>query len=61
LATIAPVAAVVVALGVYPQFVLDRSQETTVRKVAPAAAVAAQADRAQSADDSTPREVAENR
>jgi NADH-quinone oxidoreductase subunit M len=36
-ATIVPVTAVVVALGVYPQFVLDRSEEATVAKVEPAA------------------------
>jgi NADH-quinone oxidoreductase subunit M len=39
-ATIVPVTAVVVALGLYPQFVLDRSEEATVAKVAPAAEVA---------------------
>jgi NADH-quinone oxidoreductase subunit M len=36
LATIAPVVAAVVALGVYPQLVLDRSEETTTKKVQPA-------------------------
>ena len=40
LAVIAPVTAVIVALGVYPQLVLERTEETTVAKVAPAAAVA---------------------
>ena len=40
LAAIAPVAAVVVALGLYPQFVLDRTEEATVSKVRAAAAVA---------------------
>jgi NADH:ubiquinone oxidoreductase subunit 4 (subunit M) len=34
--TIAPVVAVVVALGVYPQLVLDRTEETTAKKVQPA-------------------------
>ncbi|MDQ3720616.1 MAG: NADH-quinone oxidoreductase subunit M, partial [Actinomycetota bacterium] len=33
LAMIAPVAAVIVALGVYPQLLLDRSEEATVSKV----------------------------
>jgi NADH-quinone oxidoreductase subunit M len=33
LAAIAPVTALVVALGLYPQFVLDRSEEATVEKV----------------------------
>ena len=36
LATIAPVVAAVVALGVYPQLVLDRSEETTTKKIRPA-------------------------
>ncbi len=40
LVTILPVTAVVVALGVYPQLVLDRSEETTAAKVAPAAEIA---------------------
>ena len=33
LAVIAPVTAVVIALGLYPQFVLDRTEEATVAKV----------------------------
>jgi NADH-quinone oxidoreductase subunit M len=40
LAAIAPVTAVVVALGLYPQFFLDRSEEATLAKVRPAAEVA---------------------
>jgi NADH-quinone oxidoreductase subunit M len=40
LATIAPVVAVVVALGVYPQLVLDRSEEATTKKVERAAQLA---------------------
>jgi NADH-quinone oxidoreductase subunit M len=40
LAVIAPVTAVVVALGLYPQFLLDRSEEATVTKIRPAAQVA---------------------
>jgi NADH-quinone oxidoreductase subunit M len=35
-ATIAPVVAVVVALGIYPQLLLDRSEETTTKKIQPA-------------------------
>ena len=49
LATIAPVVAVVIALGVYPQFFLDRSEEATVQKVDRAAQVAAEGDGAQTA------------
>ena len=41
-ALLAPLVAVIVALGVYPQVVLERSQKTTVAKVAPAARVADQ-------------------
>jgi len=40
LAAIVPVTLVVVALGVYPQVVLDRTEEATTAKVAPAAQVA---------------------
>ena len=40
LAMIAPVAAVIVALGVYPQFLLDRSEEATVATVREAGALA---------------------
>jgi NADH-quinone oxidoreductase subunit M len=40
LAAIAPLVAVIVALGVYPNFVVDRTQATTVRKIQPARAVA---------------------
>jgi NADH-quinone oxidoreductase subunit M len=40
LALIAPVVAVVVALGVYPQLFLDRSEEATTAKVKEAAALA---------------------
>jgi NADH-quinone oxidoreductase subunit M len=36
LAAITPVVAVVVALGVYPQFILDRSEEATVSKISAA-------------------------
>ncbi len=57
LAVIAPVALVVVALGVYPQFVLDRTEETTVAKVAPAAKVAAAHDGAQAGRESATAEV----
>ena len=38
--SLSPVTAVIVALGVYPQLVLERTEEATVAKVAPAAAVA---------------------
>jgi NADH-quinone oxidoreductase subunit M len=41
-ALLAPLTAVIVALGVYPQVVLERSQKTTVAKIAPAARVADQ-------------------
>jgi NADH-quinone oxidoreductase subunit M len=40
LATIAPLAAIVVTLGVYPQLVLDRSEEATTAKVRAAGALA---------------------
>jgi len=40
LAAILPVTAVIVALGVYPQLVLDRTEEATTAKVAPAAEIA---------------------
>jgi NADH-quinone oxidoreductase subunit M len=40
LGMIAPIAAVVVALGIYPQVLLDRSEETTTAKVAAAVALA---------------------
>jgi NADH-quinone oxidoreductase subunit M len=36
LAAIVPVTAVIVALGVYPQLVLDRTEETVTAKVEPA-------------------------
>jgi len=45
LAVIVPVALVVVALGVYPQVVLDRTEEATTTKVAPAAQIAGGGDR----------------
>jgi len=41
---IAPLVAVVVALGIYPQFVLERTERATVSKVAPAAQVAGTAE-----------------
>ena len=40
LAVIVPVTAVVIALGLYPQFMLDRSEEATLAKVEPAQNVA---------------------
>jgi NADH-quinone oxidoreductase subunit M len=40
LLTLVPLTVVIVALGVYPQFVLDRSQEATVGKLKPAHEVA---------------------
>jgi hypothetical protein len=40
LAVIAPITAVVVALGIYPQLVLDRSEEATTAQVEAAARVA---------------------
>ena len=40
LATIVPIVAVIVALGVYPQLVLDRSDEAVAAKVAKAAQIA---------------------
>jgi len=40
LTTIAPVVAVLVALGVYPQLLLDRSEEATTKKIQRAAQVA---------------------
>jgi NADH-quinone oxidoreductase subunit M len=41
LAVIAPVVAVIVALGVYPQLVLERTDEAVAEKIEPAAQVAA--------------------
>jgi NADH-quinone oxidoreductase subunit M len=40
-AMIAPIVAVIVALGVYPQLILDRSEEATTAQVKPAAAAVA--------------------
>jgi NADH-quinone oxidoreductase subunit M len=40
LAVLAPLTAVVVALGVYPHFFLDRSEDTAVAKTAEARAIA---------------------
>jgi NADH-quinone oxidoreductase subunit M len=42
LGAIAPLAAVIVALGVYPQLVLERTEEATTARVAAAAAVQSQ-------------------
>lgn len=42
LGTIAPIAAVIVALGVYPQFILDRTEAATTAKVVTAAERAGQ-------------------
>jgi NADH-quinone oxidoreductase subunit M len=42
LAAIAPLVAVIVALGVYPDFVVNRTQAATVRKIEPARAFAAE-------------------
>jgi NADH-quinone oxidoreductase subunit M len=42
LVTIAPLVLVILALAVYPQLVLERSEDGTVSKVRPAAAVAGQ-------------------
>ncbi len=44
LGAILPIAAVVVALGVYPQLVLDRTEDATSAKVGPAAAAAEPTD-----------------
>jgi NADH-quinone oxidoreductase subunit M len=49
LATIAPLVAVIIALGVYPQFVLHRSEKAVVGKIAAAKQVAAQGHREVSA------------
>jgi NADH-quinone oxidoreductase subunit M len=49
LATIAPLVAVIIALGVYPQFVLHRSEKATVGKIAAAKQVAAPGHREVSA------------
>ena len=37
---IAPLVAIIVALGVYPQLILDRTEEATTAQVAAAAAIA---------------------
>jgi NADH-quinone oxidoreductase subunit M len=42
LVAIAPLVAVIVALGVYPNFVVDRTEAATVRKIEPARAFAAE-------------------
>jgi NADH-quinone oxidoreductase subunit M len=42
LAAVAPLAAVIVALGVYPNFVVDRTEAATVQKIQPARAFAAE-------------------
>jgi NADH-quinone oxidoreductase subunit M len=49
LAAIAPVVALVVALGVYPQLVLDRTEESTTAKIRGAAAIADRGSTAQAA------------
>jgi NADH:ubiquinone oxidoreductase subunit 4 (subunit M) len=40
IALIAPIVAVIVALALYPQFVLERTEESTLSSVAPAAIAA---------------------
>jgi NADH-quinone oxidoreductase subunit M len=52
-ATIAPVVAVLVALAVYPQFVLDRSEESTTSKLRLASAIAQGKGSAQAAAEHT--------
>jgi NADH-quinone oxidoreductase subunit M len=42
LVAIAPLVAIIVALGVYPNFVVDRTEAATVRKIEPARAFAAE-------------------
>ncbi|MDQ4048057.1 MAG: NADH-quinone oxidoreductase subunit M [Actinomycetota bacterium] len=54
LAVIAPVVAVIVALGVYPQLLLDRTEEAVATKIEPAAQVAQGAE-AQAAGQAAPR------
>ena len=54
LAVIAPVVAVIVALGVYPQLLLDRTEEAVAAKIEPAAQVAEGAE-AQAAGQAAPR------
>jgi NADH-quinone oxidoreductase subunit M len=49
LAAIAPVVALVVGLGVYPQLVLDRTEESTTAKIRGAAAIADRGSAAQAA------------
>jgi NADH-quinone oxidoreductase subunit M len=51
LAAIAPLVAVIVALGVYPDFVVNRTEAATVRKIEPARAFAAE----QQAREDAPR------
>jgi NADH-quinone oxidoreductase subunit M len=50
LAAIAPLVAAIVALGVYPNFVVHRTEATTVRSIQPARAVAAEQARAEAAE-----------
>jgi NADH-quinone oxidoreductase subunit M len=57
LAAIAPLVAAIVALGVYPNFVVDRTEATTVRKIQPARAVAAVQARAEAAERHARRNV----
>jgi NADH-quinone oxidoreductase subunit M len=47
LATVAPLVAVIIALGVIPQFLLDRSEEATTAKVKAARAIADRGSSAQ--------------
>ena len=55
LAALAPLVAVIVVLGLYPNFVVTRTEETTVRKIAAARAV--QSAKQQAAADQPAQEV----
>jgi NADH-quinone oxidoreductase subunit M len=51
LAAIVPLVAVIVALGVYPNFVVQRTERATVERIAGARAVADELARAEAADE----------
>ncbi len=53
---IAPVAAIIVALGIYPQLLLDRSEEATVSKVQAAGELADEGGDAEAAPPATPQQ-----
>ena len=56
LGVIAPVVAIIVALGIYPQLLLDRTEEATVSKVSAAEKLADEGGEAEAAPPSSPQQ-----